>query len=149
MGLVRRGPLGWDGLADGVWWFHAHTKDERWAVAQELRETWAALSAERTPLTSDDLVAGAVDVSWFFEASERLGGERWGSSTALPSSPRVGTVIGAAQLYSAAMRGEVDESTLTTRIRTKRHQDSVRALGLLRLPADVTKAGTDSAMLAR
>ena len=141
--------LGWDGLADGVWWFHAHTKDERWAVAQELRETWAALSAERTPLTSDDLVAGAVDVSWFLQASGRLGGERWGKLDSVAKLASGGNGHRRAQLYSAAMRGEVDESTLTTRITTKRHQDSVRALGLLPLPGDVTKAGTDSAMLAR
>ena len=31
--------LGWPGLADGVWWFHAHTKDNQWAVAAEVRES--------------------------------------------------------------------------------------------------------------
>src|SRR6185437_257499 len=57
--------LGWPGLADGVLWLHAHTKDRLWSVDEELRDSWAALAAERTPLTADDLMDGAVDVAWF------------------------------------------------------------------------------------
>ena len=132
--------LDWDGLADGVRWFHAHTKDDRWAVAQELRETWAALSAERTPLTSDDLVAGAVDVAWFFEASHRLGHDRWKRLDAVAKLASGGNGHRRAQLFSAAMRGEVDDATLRARITTKRHQDSVRALGLVPFPRGVEVA---------
>ena len=132
--------LGWDGLADGVWWFHAHTKDDRWAVAQELRETWAALSAERTPLTSDDLVVGAVDVAWFLEASQRLGHDRWKKLDAVAKLASGGNGHRRAQLFSAAMRGEVDDATLRTRITAKRHQDSVRALGLIPFPEGVDVA---------
>ena len=138
--------LDWDGVADGVWWFHAHTKDERWAVGAELRETWAALSAERTALTSDDLVAGAVDVAWFLEASGRLGPDRWRKLDSVAKLASGGNGHRRAQLFSAAMRGEVDEATLEARITSKRHQDAVRALGLVPLPAD---ADTRRAMLAR
>lgn len=44
--------LTWDGLVDGVWWLHAHTKDNNWRVDQALREHWAAAISERTPLTA-------------------------------------------------------------------------------------------------
>src|SRR5262249_52615169 len=94
--------LSWEGLADGVWWFHAHTKDERWSVGEELRETWAALSAERTPLTSDDLVAGAVDVAWFHQASTRLGSDRWRKLDSVAKLASGGNGHRRAQLFSAA-----------------------------------------------
>jgi transposase len=60
-----------------VLWLHAHTKDQRWSVDRELRESWAAMTAERTPLTAEDLMAGAVDVTWFHASHTALGSERW------------------------------------------------------------------------
>jgi hypothetical protein len=99
--------LGWTGLADAVWWFHAHTKDEQWSVPQEVRETWEALSAERTPLAADDLVAGAVDIDWFHRARAELGPPRW---TVLDRSAKYasqGIGHARARLFARAMLGEV------------------------------------------
>jgi len=129
------GVLGWDGLEDAVWWFHAHTKDERWSVEAEVRESWAAMSAERTPLSAADLTDGAVDVAWFGRAHARLGHPRW---KALHKAARLasgGAGHRRAQIFAEAMLGQVDETDLLRRIHDKRHQDSVRALGLLALPA--------------
>ena len=54
----------WAGRAwpDGVLWLHAHTKDDRWSVDDEIRQSWVAMAAERTRCQAEDLVAGAVDV---------------------------------------------------------------------------------------
>jgi Family of unknown function (DUF5724)/Domain of unknown function (DUF4132) len=129
------GTLGWPGLADGVWWFHAHTKDDQWAVPAEVRETWAALSGERTPLSAEDLVAGAVDVEWFHRCQAALG-ERWASLHAAAKLASHGSGHTRAQLFADAMLGRIDDAALLARITGKRHQDAVRALGLLPLPAD-------------
>ncbi len=128
--------LGWDGLADAVWWFHTHTKGDRWSVEEEVRETWAAMSAERTPLAAADLTDGAVDVDWFGRAHVRLGADRWSILHKAAKLASGGTGHRRAQIFAEAMLGELDETDVIERIRAKRHQDSVRALGLLPLPAD-------------
>jgi hypothetical protein len=136
--------LGWPGLADGVLWLHAHTKDRQWLVDAELRGSWAAQAAERTPLSADDLVDGAVDVDWFRRAHAALGPERW---TVLHKAARYassGTGHRRAQLYAGAMLGTLTVDELRSRITGKRDQDAVRALGLLPLPAPSGGQGADS-----
>ncbi|MGE0307192.1 MAG: DUF5724 domain-containing protein, partial [Acidimicrobiia bacterium] len=128
--------LRWDGFDDAVWWFHAHTKDDQWGVGIDVRETWAALSAERTPLSGQDLLAGAVDYAWFQRAYARLGAKRWATLHAAAKLASGGAGHRRAQLFAEAIVGETDESALRTRISTTRHQDSVRALGLVPLPGD-------------
>ena len=135
--------LGWPGLADGVLWLHAHTKDRQWSVDRELRDSWAAQAAERTPLSADDLVDGAVDVDWFRRAHAALGPERW---TVLHKAARhasSGTGHRRAQLYAGAMLGTLTLAELRSRITGKRDQDAVRALGLLPLPGTDSTRGTD------
>lgn len=124
--------LGWDGFESAVWWIHAHTKDDRWQI-KDLREMWAAQVSERTPLTAQDLTEGAVDVQWFHQAYSELGAERW---EALYKAAKYASSSGGhkrAQLFASAMIGDVSKEELLERIEQKRHQDSVRALGLVPL----------------
>lgn len=134
--------LGWPGLADGVLWLHAHTKDTHWTVDRELREWWAAMTAERTPLSSQDLLEGAVDVAWFRRSHERLGEERWSVLYRAAKNAAGGNGHRRAQLFADAMLGRAAEADLADRIRGKRSQDAVRALGLVPLPVgpDAAKA---------
>ena len=127
--------LGVAGLADGVWWLHAHTKDDRWTADQDLREEWARAVGERTALTSQELVEGAVDVAWFGAVRERLGDAEL---DLLLRAAKYGSTSGGhkrAELFARAMRGDATEEQLVARIDKSRHQDSVRAIGLLPLPA--------------
>jgi Family of unknown function (DUF5724)/Domain of unknown function (DUF4132) len=126
--------LDWTGFADAVWWIHAHTKDTSWSVDQDVRETWAAQISERTPLSTQSLMDGAVDVEWFLRVYKRLKPERWLQlyDTAQYASSGIGHQR--AKLFADAMLGRSDSKTLRDRITEKRHQDSVRALGLLPLP---------------
>ena len=133
--------LGWPGLAAGVWWLHAHTKDRHWYLDHDLREAWAAEIGEYTPLNSSDLLDGAVDVAWFGRAQANLAGERWESLYAAASLTSSGIGHSRARLYSDAMTGQVDGVDLAKRIAEKRHQDSVRALGLLPLAAGEARDG--------
>jgi hypothetical protein len=128
--------LDWPGLHDAVWWMAAHTRDDRsWDLA-ELKEAWAAEVSEHTPLSAQDLMEGAVDVAWFRQAYEALGAERW---AAVEAAAKYGSSAGGhsrAQLFARAMAGAVTREELAERIARSRHQDSVRALGLLPLPED-------------
>jgi HEAT repeat protein len=126
--------LEWPGFADAVWWIHAHTKDTSWSVDQDVRETWEAQISERTPLSSVSLMSGAVDVAWFLAVYKRLKQERW--KHLYDSAQYASSGIGhqRAKLFADAMLGDLDGKALRDRITTKRHQDSVRALGLLPLP---------------
>jgi hypothetical protein len=126
--------LGWPGLASGVLWLHAHTKDAQWSIDLELRQSWAAMVAERTPLSADDLVSGAVDVDWFRECYTALGEQRWRVLHKAAKNASAGNGHRRAQVFAEAMLGQVDEASLVERVRDKRNQDAVRALGLLPLP---------------
>jgi HEAT repeat protein len=139
--------LEWPGLADGVLWLHAHTKDEQWNVDRELRESWAAMVAERTPLSAADLLSGAVDVAWFRASYAALGAERWAVLHKAAKYASGGGGHRRAQAFAEAMTGQADDATLTGRITVKRNQDAVRALGLLPLPGD--EAGQRDTMQRR
>ncbi|MBN1342093.1 MAG: DUF4132 domain-containing protein [Phycisphaerae bacterium] len=125
--------LGWTGLAEAVWWLHAHTKDEQWSVEKEVRETWEAEVSERTPLSAKDLVDGAVDVDWFRRAQGTLGKTRWELLDAAAKYASGGSGHRRAQIFADAMLGRTKKQELVAQIHEKRHQDSVRALGLLPL----------------
>ena len=96
-------------------------------------ELWAAEVSERTALSADDLTEGAVDVRWFADVYAELGAERW---KALDTAAKYAASSGGhtrAQLFARAMAGLVTRDELLERIEKSRHQDSVRALGLLPL----------------
>jgi hypothetical protein len=141
-GLVET-HLGWPGFADAVWWIHAHTKDDQWVVDAQIRDEWVAAVAQRTPLDSVDLIRGAADVAWFHRVVTELGDERFGQVFAAGRYASSSGGHKRAELFADAMSGRVSEAELVERIRTKRHQDSVRALGLLPL------TGSDDPALLR
>lgn len=122
--------LGWDGFAEAVWWIHAHTKDRHWSA----RDEWAARVSEWTPLTSDDLYDGAVDVAWFARMHARLGTARWDTLYQAAKYSTSGTGHTRAKLFADAMLGTLDEATLSARITAKRNRDAACALGLVPLP---------------
>lgn len=126
--------IGWPGLADAVHWLHAHTKDDQWRVDADVREEWAAETHQRTPLTPSDLVDGAVDVAWFHRLRAALGDERF--DTLLKAASYASSAGGhkRAELFARALRGDVDPEDVLTRMNGTRHQDSVRAYGLVPLP---------------
>ncbi len=125
--------LQWPGLEGGVWWIQAHTKDDRSWQLQEMKEVWAAEVSERTPLSAADLTEGAVDVAWFAEVYGQLGPDRWKALDTAAKYAASSAGHTRAQLFARAMAGFVTREELLARIDDKRHQDSVRALGLLPL----------------
>ncbi len=124
---------GISGLETVAFWLHAHTKDQYWEVDEQIRELWFAEVSERTPLSKQDLLDGAVDVDWFCQMYAAVGGGVW--QVVLESAKYASSSGGhkRAELFASALLGEIDATELTQRIREKRHQDSVRALGLIPL----------------
>lgn len=125
--------LQWPGFEDGVWWIQAHTKDDRSWQLSELKELWTAEVSERTPLSTVDLTEGAVDVAWFTRVYRALGAARWKALDTAAKYAASAAGHTRAQLFARAMVGAVTRNALLERIDTSRHQDSVRALGLLPL----------------
>lgn len=128
--------LKWPGLADAIWWIHAHTKDIRWTVDREVRDMWNAQISEYTPLSGQQLLDGAVDVTWFFQTYNTLGAERWEQVYKAAKFASGGGGHKRAQLFADAMLGRVEKIDMVSRINEKRHKDVVRALGLLPLSED-------------
>ncbi|WP_337177293.1 DUF5724 domain-containing protein [Paludisphaera sp.] len=137
--------LGWPTFEEAVWWFHAHTKDSSWTVASDVREAWNAEIRKLTPLTLEDLTEGAVDVDWFARTYKALGKPRWGRLDEFAKYASAGAGHKRAQLFAAAMLGEVKLADLVKDVKDKRKQDAVRALGLLPL----SKKGADKDVLER
>ncbi|MHC5020821.1 MAG: DUF5724 domain-containing protein, partial [Planctomycetota bacterium] len=138
---------GWSGLEGAVWWFHAHTKDNGWTVPGDVREAWTAQVSERTPLNSEDLVEGAVDVAWFHQARGAIGAKRWDTVEAAAKYASSSGGHKRAQLFAQALNGTTTAAALTKLITGKRQQEAVRALGLVPLPKGKKKARVE--LLAR
>jgi HEAT repeat protein len=131
--------LAWEGLGDAVFWFHAHTKDRGWTVDSEVREVWNAEVSERTPLNSQSLMDGAVDVAWFNSVYNTLGKKRWEQLDESAQYCSGGGGHKRAQLFANALLGKEKTSEVVKRIKEKRNQDALRALGLIPLSADDDK----------
>ncbi|MEG3437343.1 DUF5724 domain-containing protein [Pannus brasiliensis CCIBt3594] len=129
--------LNWENSTEAIWWIHAHTKDNQWHVDSEIRQDWAVQVSERTPLSEQDLIDGAVDVDWFFRIYPSLAGEPWRQLHEAAKYASSGGGHNRARLFAEAMLGEIEKETLVKRITEKRNQDAVRALGLLPLRDDL------------
>jgi hypothetical protein len=124
------------GLADAIWWIHAHTKSFDYWRDNDYREIWAAEVNERTELAAADLEAGAVDVPWFHRVIGALGTEPWND---LVKQAKFASNSGGhkrAELFASAMLGQTSVETLRAKIDAKRDQQAVRAFGLVPLPDD-------------
>jgi len=121
------------GFLEGVWWIYAHTKHPQWGFNPQDKAEWTAQVAQRTPLTAQDLLDGAVDVDWFRRMIKILGLERWAALYKSANFATDGIGHKRAQLFASAMLGDLDLEAEIKRIEDKRHQDSVRALGLVPL----------------
>lgn len=127
--------LGEPGLPDCVDWIHAHTKATEWVWQAKTREIWAGELSRLTPLSAEELLAGAVDVAWFHRSYAAAGPELWKQLYAAAKYACTGAGHARARLFADALLGEITAQELTELIRGKRQQDAVRALGLVPLPA--------------
>lgn len=137
--------LGWASLAEGVMWAHMHTSNTYYNPNIDGMPQWKAAIMERTPLLAQEMADGVCDVNWFLSLYPDLGPDRWRKlyASAKKSAPFGGHKR--AQLYADAMTGAITESQIQDQVITKRHQDSVRAYGLLPVPTG--EAGEEAVIL--
>ena len=131
------------GLIDAAYWVHAHTKDTQWVVDPEIRELWFAEVSERTPLTRQELLDGAVDIDWFLRMKTRLAPEDWSMILDAAKYASGGGGHKRAELFAATISDTYPLSKYSEQITAKRNQDYVRALGLLPLPPQTPKRRHD------
>ena len=121
--------LGWDGLAMGIYYFAAH-------MDEEFSERKKAIIARYTPISTDDLNRGAMDIAWFKEAHERLGEKRfellYQSAKYLVSNNKHTR----ARKYADALRGKYSLDMLERDIRGKRNKDLLMAYALVPLEGE-------------
>ncbi|PXY42737.1 hypothetical protein DMB65_01570 [Flavobacterium cheongpyeongense] len=122
--------LDWNGLDEGIWWLHAHTKTAAYgSVNAELESEAAKYSA----LDIQDFKDGAVDKDWFTSAYKKLGKAKW--EILYESSKYItdGNGQRRAKLYASTLTGDLKIREVTTKVKDKRDQDYLRVYGLVPL----------------
>lgn len=117
------------GFRSGCYYFMAHT-------AESLNEFTTSMIAKFTPLTPEELMNGAFDISWFFEAYEKLGDKDFKLLYDAAKYSSAGTAHARARKYADAALGKVKKEKLKADIKEKRNQDLLMSIGLLPLDRD-------------
>lgn len=128
--------LGWPGLASAVWWVHAHTPIEGYSMNSSLRAERGREVPRRTPVSDEDRAKGCADVEWFARMYAELGDDRLDRVLKAAKYASVTGEQKQAELFANVLRGRTGEDELLTRMHEKRHQDAVRAYGLMPLSDD-------------
>ncbi|WP_125720216.1 DUF4132 domain-containing protein [Flavobacterium ustbae] len=134
--------LDWNGLDDGIWWFHAHTKTATYsAVNSELESEMAKFSS----IDLQDFKDGAVDKDWFLSAYKKLGKAKWELLYESAKYVSDGNGHRRARLYADTITGDLKIREVTAKVKDKRDQDYLRVYGLVTL----SKTSPEKDILAR
>ena len=134
--------LQWDGLASGIAWLFAHTKDSEYQ-AQSVDDESAI--ARYSTIELAEFKRGAVDIDWFHDAFNRLGRKRWEILYDCAKYISSGNGHRRAKLYSDVLTGDLKIREVTKKVKEKRDQDYVRLYGLVPL----SKTNPDKDILTR
>lgn len=126
--------LGATGLAEAVWWLHAHSQHSRLFNEGWEYESWRTEVRRRSHVPVEDFKDGAVDVAWFQGIHQTLAPKLWEELEDAAPFTNPGGGEARAKLYASAILGNVKIAECEERVLKKRHQDSVRALSLVPLP---------------
>ncbi|MCI9184405.1 MAG: DUF4132 domain-containing protein [Lachnospiraceae bacterium] len=116
--------LGWAGLKSGCYYFMAH-------MNERFDDQKKAIIAKYTPLTPDELQAGAFDAAWFEEAYGMLGEKNFGMLYQAAKYISDGQKHSRARKYADAAAGKVTLEELRTEILSKRNKDLLMSYGLV------------------
>ena len=155
--------LGWNGFSEALYWFLAHMRYASDAADQaavgagvvdasddsadvdaavetdgdrrEKPSAWERLIAERTPLSTADRQAGAVDVAWFRRIYEQVSSKRWQAMVEVARLAANAAQARHARFVAEVLTGKASRKQLIDGIRKKQLKDYVRLLGLYPLAA--------------
>ena len=116
--------LGWDGFASGCYYFIAHM-DEYFDNKKQ------AVIARYTPLSGEELRAGAFDVEWFKSAYKMLGQKRFDIIYGAAKYISGGTKHSRARKYADAALGKYEPDEIREKIIDKRNKDLLMAYALI------------------
>jgi len=128
--------LGWPGFASAVWWIHAHTPVDGHEIGVRIRKERSSEIQRRTPVSEEDRERGSSDVEWFSRMHAELGDDRLDRILKAAKYASSAGQHTQAELFANVLRGRTGEDELLPRMHEKRHQDAVRAYGLLPLSGD-------------
>jgi len=111
-------------LGIAVWWFHAHASDYMSGHKEKI-------VAQLSPIAGEDFARGAIDVDWFYAAYQGVGKKNWKELHDAAKYISGGNGHRQVKTYSAVMLGEIKITETLKRIKEKRDQVYVKALGLV------------------
>jgi predicted DNA-binding WGR domain protein len=116
------------------------------ALKPKKLSAWERLILERTPLTEEELVEGAVDVDWFHRTWNTLGDNRWKQMAECAKFAANSAQANKAQFLAEVLLGNKPRKELVEGINKKKLKEHVRLLGLLPL---ATGSKRDSDLMER
>ena len=116
------------GFASACYYFMAHT-------SEQFDEQITSVIAKYTPLSTEELMDGAFDIHWFFEAYRSVGEKNFKLLYDAAKYSSAGTAHGRARKYADAALGNVEKEVLKAEINAKRNKDLLMSIGLLLLPS--------------
>jgi hypothetical protein len=122
--------LGWEGFVSGCYYFMAH-------MNERFDDNKKAVIAKYTPLTPEELNAGAFDKNWFDEVYEKLGKKHFDMIYTAAKYISDGAKHSRARKYADASSGKFEADKIKTEIEAKRNKDLLMAYGLI--PAKKTE----------
>jgi len=130
--------LGWNGLDEGIWWLHAHTKT---AAYGDLNAELESEVTKYSAIDLQDFKDGAVDKDWFSSAYKKLGKTKWELLYEAAKFVTDGNGHRRARLYADTLTGDLKIREVTAKVKEKRDQDYLRVYGLV--PLSKTNAEKD------
>lgn len=132
LGLVEE-YLGWKGFQSACYYFIAH-------MNESVDEKTKAVIAKYTPISTEDLNAGAFDIDWFKDVLQTVGEQRFDQIYAAAKYISDGAKHTRARKYADAVRGKLDKSETVKMIAEKRNKDTLMAYALIPLKGEADMA---------
>ncbi|MGN1415434.1 MAG: DUF4132 domain-containing protein, partial [Oscillospiraceae bacterium] len=116
--------LGWEGFKSACYYFIAH-------MNESFDDRRKAIIAKYTPLTPEELNAGAFDIDWFRSAYDTLGEKRFNMVYDAAKYISDGAKHSRARKYADAVLGRLDSEETRKTVADKRNKDLLMAYALI------------------
>ncbi len=127
--------LGWKDMESGVWWLHAHAKNE-------YENSNEGEIAKYSSVEMADFNIGAVDIDWFQRTYKSLGKANWEKLYRAAKYISSGNGHSRAKLYADVITGNTKITAVLNKIKETRNQDYLRVYGVIPLNKNNPEADT-------
>ena len=116
--------LGWDGFDAACYYFISH-------MNENFTDKQKALFAKYSPISTEELAAGAFDINWFRETYDTIGEKHFDMIYDAAKYITVGAKHTRARKYADAVRGRLSLADAEEQIHDKRNKDTLMAAALI------------------